>query len=175
MPSTVCAITVCLSRSRCTGKERDTESGNDYFFARYYSSAMGRFLSPDWAAKAQPVPYAKMDDPQTLNLYGYLRNNPLGGVDADGHCGGGPNDPPCNDVKVTATPATQPAPVKTVSVTGNDGKVHTDTGPIANVHMTVTQGGTPAAGVKVTEQNQSTTTATMAGGPVIDFENAVLA
>jgi RHS repeat-associated protein len=78
-----------------TGKERDTESGNDYFFARYYSSAMGRFLSPDWAAKAWPVPYAKLDDPQTLNLYGYLRNNPLGGVDADGHCGAGANDPPC--------------------------------------------------------------------------------
>jgi len=30
-----------------TGKERDTESGNDYFEARYYSSAMGRFMSPD--------------------------------------------------------------------------------------------------------------------------------
>ena len=32
---------------RSTGKERDTESGNDYFEVRYYSSAMGRFLSPD--------------------------------------------------------------------------------------------------------------------------------
>lgn len=30
-----------------TGKERDAESGNDYFGARYYASAMGRFLSPD--------------------------------------------------------------------------------------------------------------------------------
>ena len=70
-----------------TGKERDAESGNDYFGARYYSSAMGRFLSPDWSAEAEPVPYAKMDDPQTLNLYGYLRNNPLAGVDADGHDG----------------------------------------------------------------------------------------
>jgi RHS repeat-associated protein len=68
-----------------TGKERDTESGNDYFGARYYSSAMGRFMSPDWSAKEEPVPYAKLDDPQTLNLYDYLRNNPLGGVDADGH------------------------------------------------------------------------------------------
>jgi hypothetical protein len=55
----------------------------------------GRFMSPDWAAKAWPVPYAKLDDPQKLNLYGYLRNNPLGGVDADGHCGAGANDPPC--------------------------------------------------------------------------------
>ena len=27
-----------------TGKERDTESGNDYFGDRYYASTMGRFL-----------------------------------------------------------------------------------------------------------------------------------
>jgi RHS repeat-associated protein len=68
-----------------TGKERDTESGNDYFGARYYASTMGRFMSPDWAAKAEPVPYSKLDDPQTLNLYSYVRNNPLSGVDPDGH------------------------------------------------------------------------------------------
>ena len=37
-----------------TGKERDTESGNDYMFARYYNSATGRFLSPDWSAKEEP-------------------------------------------------------------------------------------------------------------------------
>jgi len=30
-----------------TGKERDAESGNDYFGARYMASSMGRFLSPD--------------------------------------------------------------------------------------------------------------------------------
>src|SRR5579863_2587180 len=40
--------------ARITGKERDTESGNDYFEARYYSSNMGRFLSPDWSAKEKP-------------------------------------------------------------------------------------------------------------------------
>jgi len=68
-----------------TGKERDPESGDDYFGARYYSSAAGRFLSPDWSAKEEPVPYAKLDDPQTLNLYEYVRNNPMTGVDADGH------------------------------------------------------------------------------------------
>ncbi|MGB9032514.1 MAG: RHS repeat-associated core domain-containing protein, partial [Acidobacteriaceae bacterium] len=68
-----------------TGKERDAESGNDYFGARYYASTMGRFLSPDWSAKEEPVPYAKLDNPQTLNLYQYMENNPLGGVDADGH------------------------------------------------------------------------------------------
>ena len=68
-----------------TGKERDSESGNDYFGARYYASTMGRWLSPDWSAKAEPVPYAKLDDPQTLNLYAYVTNNPLTRRDVDGH------------------------------------------------------------------------------------------
>jgi RHS repeat-associated protein len=68
-----------------TGKERDTESGNDYFGARYYSSVMGRFMSPDWSAKYEPVPYAKLDNPQTLNLYAYVMNNPLTRFDPDGH------------------------------------------------------------------------------------------
>jgi hypothetical protein len=47
---------------------------------------MGRFLSPDWSVKVQPVPYAKLGDPQSLNLYSYVRNNPLSRVDKDGHC-----------------------------------------------------------------------------------------
>src|SRR5208283_3187706 len=71
-----------------TQKERDTESGNDYFFARYYSSALGRFTTPDWSAKTDPVPYAAFTDPQSLNLYAYGRNNPLVRVDPDGHCAG---------------------------------------------------------------------------------------
>jgi RHS repeat-associated protein len=66
--------------------ERDTESGLDYFGARYYASSMGRWMSPDWSAKEDPVPYAKLDDPQSLNLYGYVENNPLSRADADGHC-----------------------------------------------------------------------------------------
>jgi len=69
-----------------TGKERDSESGNDYFGARYYASSMGRFMSPDWSAKEEPVPYATMDDPQSLNLCAYVRNNPLARTDPDGHC-----------------------------------------------------------------------------------------
>lgn len=72
-------------RSISTGKERDTESGNDYFGARYYSSSMGRFMSPDWSAKEDPVPYAHLDDPQSLNLYSYVENNPLFKADLDGH------------------------------------------------------------------------------------------
>jgi RHS repeat-associated protein len=68
-----------------TGKERDQESGNDYFGAGYYASTMGRFLSPDWSAKIEPVPYAKLDNPQSLNLYAYVGNNPLSRFDPDGH------------------------------------------------------------------------------------------
>jgi RHS repeat-associated protein len=69
-----------------TGKERDSESGLDMFGARYYGSSLGRFMTPDWAAEPEPVPYANLKDPQTLNLYGYVRNNPLSKTDPDGHC-----------------------------------------------------------------------------------------
>ena len=70
---------------RFTGKEIDGESGNNYFGARYYGSSMGRWMSPDWSAKEEPVPYAKLDNPQSLNLYAYVGNNPLSRVDPDGH------------------------------------------------------------------------------------------
>jgi RHS repeat-associated protein len=71
-----------------TGKDHDTESGLDYFYARYYSETLGRFMTPDWAAAPAAVPYAAYGDPQSLNLYAYVNNNPLTGIDADGHCGG---------------------------------------------------------------------------------------
>jgi RHS repeat-associated protein len=69
-----------------TGKERDAESGNDYFGARYYASSLGRFMSPDWSASPEPVPYADLTNPQSLNLYGYVNNNPSSKLDKDGHC-----------------------------------------------------------------------------------------
>jgi RHS repeat-associated protein len=73
--------------SRCTGKERDSESGLDYFGARYYSNGLGRWVSADWSPKPVPVPFADPHDPQTLNQYAYVRNNPLSKNDPDGHCG----------------------------------------------------------------------------------------
>jgi len=54
-------------------------------YTRYYASSMGRFMSPDWSAKEEPVPYAKLDNPQSLNLYSYVWNNPLSRSDPDGH------------------------------------------------------------------------------------------
>jgi RHS repeat-associated protein len=85
-PPFACLLSAAsVHTSISTGKERDAESGNDYFGARYYSSAMGRFMSPDWSAKEEPVPYSKLDNPQTLNLYSYVVNNPLTQIDDDGH------------------------------------------------------------------------------------------
>jgi RHS repeat-associated protein len=69
-----------LMASRYTGKERDTESGNDYFGARYYGSNMGRFMSPD------PGWYLQADvrNPQSWNQYSYVLNNPLKNTDPTG-------------------------------------------------------------------------------------------
>jgi RHS repeat-associated protein len=68
-----------------TGKEHDLESGLEYFGARYDSSQYGRFMTPDWSAKPASVPYAVFSNPQSLNLYAYVLNNPLRYRDADGH------------------------------------------------------------------------------------------
>jgi RHS repeat-associated protein len=67
------------------GKERDTETNNDDFGARYYSSQFGRWLSPDWSAIPAPVPYANLTNPQTLNLYAMVSDNPETFADLDGH------------------------------------------------------------------------------------------
>jgi hypothetical protein len=42
-------------------------------------------MTPDWAAKPTAVPYASFGNPQSLNLYGYVQNNPEAFVDPDGH------------------------------------------------------------------------------------------
>jgi len=70
---------------RYTGKERDTESGLDFLVSRYYSSSMGRFTSPDWSSNPISIPFARIDNPQTLNRYTYVGNNPLRYADAYGH------------------------------------------------------------------------------------------
>jgi RHS repeat-associated protein len=69
-----------------TSKERDAESGLDYFEARYYENALGRFVTPDWSQVIAPIPYADLGDPQSLNLYSYVRNAPTSRADPNGHC-----------------------------------------------------------------------------------------
>jgi len=62
-----------------TGKERDGETGLDFFLARYFSSAQGRFASPDPLLDS-----GRPEDPQSWNRYAYGRNNPLRFVDPTG-------------------------------------------------------------------------------------------
>ena len=97
---------------RFTGQMRDNESGLDYFGARYYSGAQGGFTTPDplnwlnWQLRAQPRDSSsehsrleeekdgnlgsraefrqRLEDPQQLNLYTYVRNNPLRHTDPRG-------------------------------------------------------------------------------------------
>ncbi len=79
------------------GKERDTETGNDDFGARYYSNRFGRWLSADWSAVPVPVPYANLTNPQTLNLYAMASDDPESFADLDGHDpqqGSAPNPDP---------------------------------------------------------------------------------
>lgn len=71
--SAVCAKELEQFRAHFTGKERDTESGNDYFSARYYASAMGRFTSPDPIIQNA----LRLLNPQRWNKYAYVINNPL--------------------------------------------------------------------------------------------------
>jgi RHS repeat-associated protein len=66
-------------RSRCTSKERDEETGLDYFGTRYYSSSLGRFITPDPLLNS-----GRPDDPQSWNRYTYVRNNPLSSTDPTG-------------------------------------------------------------------------------------------
>ncbi|MGI8835348.1 MAG: RHS repeat-associated core domain-containing protein [Pyrinomonadaceae bacterium] len=113
-----------------TSKERDTETGLDYFLARYYSSTQGRFTSPDEFtggpdelyyfaedASANPTFYADLRKPQSLNKYQYAYNNPLRWVDPDGH------DPE------EAEPAQDPKPVVPVPLPGPFPPIPVSIGP----------------------------------------------
>ena len=62
-----------------TRKERDSETGLDYFGERYYASAQGRFTSVDPLMASARTP-----DPQSFNRFVFVLNNPLRYVDPDG-------------------------------------------------------------------------------------------
>ncbi len=83
----------CTQNYKFTGKERDAESGLDNFTARYDSSSIGRFMSPD------PLPWLDwqrgnkeergefedfISNPQNFNMYSYVNNNPLNKTDPTG-------------------------------------------------------------------------------------------
>lgn len=106
----------CAQNYKFTGKERGPDLGIDDFGARWYLPTLARFLQPDWSGTPTAVPYADLTDPQTLNQYSYVRNNPLSRADADGHCPS--TDHPCPPSPAGNKPAqnTTPPPPPTPGV-----------------------------------------------------------
>ena len=82
---------------------RDSATGLDYAMNRYYSSGIGRFLSPDpYVNSAGP------SEPQSWNRYGYTRNDPVNRLDPNGLEDCAPGDSlPCS--LVVSSPPTLPA------------------------------------------------------------------
>jgi RHS repeat-associated protein len=128
-----------------TRKERDTESGLDYFTARYDASFLGRFTSPDPDNAG-----AKEEDPQTWNAYSYVRDSPLILTDPTGLCSNGMDDAggACQtvgqDVRTNDNPPTQQQMDRDQALSGNDPTVTLSFG---NTSVTVTyQTGTDSTG-----------------------------
>lgn len=67
----------CPQSYKFTGYERDTETGLDYAFARYYNPRLARFMSVDPLA-------GDVGDPQSLNRYAYVQNNSINFTDPTG-------------------------------------------------------------------------------------------
>jgi RHS repeat-associated protein len=63
---------------RYTSQVKDEDTGLYYYGARYYDPQLGRFIQPDTI-----IP--DLADPQSLNRYSYVRNNPLKYIDPTGH------------------------------------------------------------------------------------------
>lgn len=147
------------SELRFTGKQRDWESNLDDFGARFYSSQLGRFLSTDWSAVPAPVPYANLSNPQTLNLYVIVSDNPETFADLDGHCGGDTAATSACECPPGACGGSlgQQAPKKVT-----DQKDGTGAGPsptqkevLAELKSLATQFGIPQAVVLATAQTES--------------------
>lgn len=66
-------------RQKFTSKERDSETGLDYFGARYFASNQGRFTSPDPLLES-----GETASPKTWNRYSYVLNNPIRFIDPTG-------------------------------------------------------------------------------------------
>jgi RHS repeat-associated protein len=126
-----------------TGKGRDSESGNDYFGARYYASNMGRFMSPDPLIGNE----LRLLNPQRWNMYAYAVNSPLTLTDPNGE---------------------DAAAVNRIPFVGHDGIVAVD----PNGDVTYADFG-PAAGVSPYGTAEVTTLTTAAGQlPQLSFSSS---
>jgi RHS repeat-associated protein len=103
-----------------TGKERDAESGLDNFGARYDASSLGRFMTPD-----EPFADQSVRDPQSWNLYSYVRNNPANNTDPTGSA--------CVDGKDDGSPGESCAQVEQNNKRAQPAATVTATDPILDV------------------------------------------
>ncbi len=148
-------------RQKFTSKERDTETGLDYFGARYYSSGLGRFIEADPLMAS-----GRASAPQSWNRYSYVLNNPLKLIDLNGL---EENDPQEQKKKQDpdTTPQEQPKPnqlpLPKVTVTAGDPQPRSNvqladgkyaTGMMSFLTITITdQSGKPLEGLTVKESN----------------------
>ncbi|SNT44422.1 RHS repeat-associated core domain-containing protein [Granulicella rosea] len=81
LPTNVPTPSLGVTEQHFTGKERDQESGLDYFGARHLVSGFGRWLSPD---SLNLTDDRVLKPANTLNKYIYAANNPFKYIDVDG-------------------------------------------------------------------------------------------
>ncbi|MEW6364485.1 MAG: RHS repeat-associated core domain-containing protein [Acidobacteriota bacterium] len=102
----------CSPALKFSGKERDRDTGFDYYGARYFASTQHRWISPD-PVRTQDAAVAT---PQMWNLYSYVANNPISLTDPDGRV-----------IELKYDPAQRAAQLRFIrSVLGNKGQHVTD-------------------------------------------------
>lgn len=154
----------CPQNYKFESKERDTETGNDDFGARYYSNRFGRWLTADWSAVPVAVPYANLTNPQTLNLYSMVADDPESFADLDGHiCATGTinceSDITSQEQNNTAAHTLTVMQTDTTTITRDDGsKIETVTKTVVTVSTDKANPGS------FTAKEFSTTTAIAADG-----------
>ena len=161
----------CPQNYKFEGKERDTETGNDDFGARYYSNRFGRWLSADWSSVPVAVPYANLTNPQTLNLYSMVADDPESFADLDGHCWKWLQGvcPSHGDDQVRQNQGAQQTPQTTIKIT-NDSKNHTRTlteTTTSNITIQDGNGNTTATGTQTTTTSVTVSTANETNGQVL--------
>ena len=106
-------VDTCSQNYKFAGMERVSETGNDHTFFRYYASNLGRWLSPDPVA-------GSIYNPQSLNRYAYVLNNPMNFIDPLGL-----DEEVCTSMNgqplgCTTTPGPPPDPVSLPSAPWDD-------------------------------------------------------
>src|SRR5260370_24628985 len=131
-------------------------------------------MTPDWAARPTDVPYAVFGDPQSLNLYIYVRNDPVSQADADGHGATGDTcyeNPVCKAEPALAQNTVTVARVDTIGTHANQD------GTTTTVTQTTTATFSSASGregefLGATTQSTVTTTGTIGGGEPVTLSTA---